>query len=300
MKIAFVHPHKAFLPEIEAYQAFFSRYNIETAVVRPEAIDTISADVEWHIMGIDRSKKKKGMIKVHEYASASVRPFAGLKNYSKKILNPTPDYRLFLNEFVKSKLRLKEKIPFGFRNMGVSNYFLDFDTDTIKKEFDFVYAGSVGADRKINRFIDVFSTGKLKNKSLLIVSNHYEKLKNIYKKFNNIYFAGPLPHSQIPATVSSAKFAVDFRVDEEPHNHQASTKLLEYAALKIPIISSGYEWVRNFQKENGGNFYWLENDLSNLNWDNISSFDYAFPDLSSWTWENQIRKSGVLKFLGLE
>ena len=86
-------------------------------------------------------------------------------------------------------------------------------------------------------------------------------------------------------------------VDKEPFNEQTSTKLLEYAALKMPIITTDYKWIRNFQKENGGNFFYLEKDLSNFIWKNISQFNYSFPDLKEWTWEKQIRKSGVLEFL---
>jgi hypothetical protein len=41
----------------------------------------------------------------------------------------------------------------------------------------------------------------------------------------------------------------------------------------------------------------LKDDLTNFTWDNINQFDYAFPDLSELTWENQIKRSGVLEFL---
>ena len=45
-----------------------------------------------------------------------------------------------------------------------------------------------------------------------------------------------------------------------------------------------------------GNFF-LENDLSNLQWDAVNRFDYAFPQLSEWEWEKQIAASGVVGFL---
>ncbi|MBS1948640.1 MAG: hypothetical protein JST47_12820 [Bacteroidetes bacterium] len=299
MKIVFVHPQKAFLPEVEAYQNFFSALHIETMVAKPGSAGNMNADVEWHFMGTDMEKRKHGAIRIHEYASASTGTFQSIKNHSKKILSAKPDYRLFLNEYVKKKFRFTDKVPFGFRDMGVSSDFLHFNQRAIKKEFDFVYAGSVSADRKINKLLQCFSTGGLKNKSLLVISRHYGQLAKNHQQYSNIRFAGAFAHSQMPVQISRSRFAIDFRVDEEPHNQQTSTKLLEYAALRIPVITSNYKWVRAFQKKCGGNFFYLDEDLSNFTWENISSFAYSFPDLSDWRWENQIRKSGVLEFLGI-
>ncbi len=297
MRIAFIHPHKAFLPEIDAYQKFFSTFNVKTIVIKPDEIHQMNADVEWHFMGIDKSEKKEDSIKIHEYTSASISPFGQLKNFSKKILNVKPDYRLFLNEYVQDKFGFDDEIPSGFREMGIANSFLNFDNNKSKKEYDFIYAGSVNAERKIDGLIERFATKYLSDHSLLILSKDYDDLKNKFKQFDNIHFTGPIAHDEMPAHISKAKFAINFMVDKEPFNQQTSTKLLEYAALKMPIITTDYNWIRNFQKENGGDFYYLQKNLSNLTWEKISQFNYSFPDLKEWTWEKQIRKSGVLEFL---
>jgi hypothetical protein len=52
-----------------------------------------------------------------------------------------------------------------------------------------------------------------------------------------------------------------------------------------------------FQQRNGGDFFYLEPDLSNFTWKALQQYHFSFPDLSEWTWERQIRMSGVLEFL---
>ena len=68
MTIAFIHQHKSFLPEIEAYTHFFNKYGITTEVFHTKMRNKIEADVEWYFMGTDGGKKKKNTIVIHEYA----------------------------------------------------------------------------------------------------------------------------------------------------------------------------------------------------------------------------------------
>jgi len=295
MIIAFIHPHIAFLPEIDAYQNFFSTFSIKTIVAGPKEIKNINADVEWHFMGTDFSKKDK-TVKIHEYTSASVSPLRKGKNIAKKILNAQPDYRLFLNKYVEGQFNFKDKIPNGYRDMGIDISFLKPDNN-VKKEFDFIYAGSINKERKIEKLFNLFTRENMKDHSLLILSNNYENLKSKLKSYQNIFFAGPVKHEEVKNYIEKSRFALNFILDEEPFNQQTSTKFLEYAALKIPIITTCYVWVKKFQQQYGGNYFCLDNDLSNLSWKSISEFNYSFPELNEWTWEKQIRKSGILEFL---
>ena len=136
-----------------------------------------------------------------------------------------------------------------------------------------------------------------RERSVLILSKDYEKLAKKYETKKNIEFSGPVPQSKIPFYISTARFALNIRADVEPYNRQTSTKLLEYAACKIPVITSDLEWVRQFQRKHGGKYFYLTDDLSNFTWDNINRFEYSFPDLREFTWEQQIKRSGVLDFL---
>jgi hypothetical protein len=122
-------------------------------------------------------------------------------------------------------------------------------------------------------------------------------LQKQFSSYTNIQFKGPLGHKQIRDQLLGYCYSLNFVPDIIPYNQQTSTKFLAYAANKIPIISTRYRWITEFQKKYGGNYFYLEPDLTNLNWEAVTSFDFAFPDLSEWTWEKQIGRSGVLDFL---
>ena len=297
MTIAFIHSHKAFLPEIEAYSTFFSAYGIKTAVIYPEESISTKTNVEWHFMGTDSNKKENGIIKIHEYTSASIPPFRKWKDLYKRWFNTKPDYRLFLNEYVQSQFDFNDNIPFGFRDMGVATLFPQPGGDPSGKKYDFIYTGNINTERKIEKLIGCFTKNDLKEHSVLILSRDYEERAERFKAFKNIHFAGPVPQNEVKDHILKARFAINFMPDKEPFNQQTSTKLLEYAALNIPIITTDYAWIRNFQREYGGAFFYLEKDLSNFTWDRTCNFNYSFPDLSEWKWEKRIRKSGILEFL---
>lgn len=144
-----------------------------------------------------------------------------------------------------------------------------------------------------------FTRPALKEKSLLVLSKDYEPLRDLYNAFPNIIFKGPVPQEEVNRYIRQSSFAINYKPDVAPHNEQTSTKFLEYAACRIPVISTDFSWMRKFQQQYGGNYFYLSKDLSNLSWENASNFQYSFPDLSEWTWEKQIRGSGVLEFLGL-
>ena len=298
MLIAFVHNEKAFLPEIEAYEKFFATIRVACERVSQKKLDNFNHDVEWHFMGYDRTQKRIGKTKVHEYASASVPPYRKEKDILKKFFNAKPDYRLFLNEYVRQQFSFKDAIPFGFRDMGV--YPVSKEINPVKKEYDFVYAGDISFKRGFDNLIKAFTKGDLINKSLLVVSKGYEQIAEELKEYSNIRFIGPVPNRQVASNILKAKFAINYVPNTEPYNEQTSTKFLEYCAAQVPVISTDYKWVRYFQNKNGGNFYYLSPDLSNFTWDSITNFDYQFPDLKDFSWEKQIKNSGILEFLGLK
>ena len=51
MKIAFIHNHKAFLPELSAYGEFFQNQNIQTCLAKYGEEALSGADVYWYMMG---------------------------------------------------------------------------------------------------------------------------------------------------------------------------------------------------------------------------------------------------------
>jgi glycosyltransferase involved in cell wall biosynthesis len=284
---------------MDAYSRFFSAYDVQCEVVSKNDLGLVHRHVEWWMMGTDLSKPKEGIFKIHEYCSSSIPPWRKWKNQWKSFFNAQPDFRLFLNEYVRKAFNFHDTIPFGYRNMGVPEQWL-LEPKTVEKEYDFVYTGDLSTIRQPEKLLNCFSTGALKDRSLLIISKDYEELQAAYQSYRNIVFMGPLPSHGMDSYIQKARFGINYVINLEPFSRQTSTKFLEYAALGLPVVTTRYHWIENFQQHYGGDYFFLEPDLSNFAWENLISFSYKQPDLSHWTWDWQIRSSGVLQFLQLK
>lgn len=296
MKIAFVHSGSALLPEIRAYQDYFRKAGLDCVECRPEEELHQKADIEWHFMGQHRQRLHPASILVHEYASLSTPPLAGWKDRLKRRLNCRPDYRIFLNDFVKNQLNFTDEVPWGYRDM-----FFQSPLNPTKKDFsvlyDFIYTGTLEASRNPEQLLNHFAEGAMKGHSLLIISRDYNRLQKKYAAFPGIHFVGPVAADRVWEYLGQARFAINFQPNRKPFSQQTSSKLLEYASCRIPIVTTRYPWVEAFQKTYGGKYFYLDRKLTNFTWEQVTNHSYGFPDLSSWTFEEQFKRSGILEFL---
>jgi len=295
MTIAFIHPHKSFLQNPKAYADFFSSYGIRGILCLPEEARRIRADVAWHFLGTD-TRKDNSRITIHEYASSSMPPFHSLKNRLKKWVNVRPDFRIFNNRYVSEAFSFSDGVPSGIREYGIMPI-RHMHSVLPEKKYDFLYLGTVGKERRLEKLFNFFTIGGLCERSLLVLSQDYRDLARQFRNSANIHFKGPVPYEEVRSYVQQCRYGINFMPDVLPFNSQISAKLLDYSAAGIPVITTDYPWVREFQDRAGGSFFYLKKDLSNLNWEGVSQFHYQIPDLQEWTWEKQIRKSGVLEFL---
>lgn len=282
---------------MDAYERFFSGYDIKCELVNKNDLGLMHRHVEWWMMPADLTKPKEGIYKIHDYCSSSVPPWRWWKNWWKSFFNSQPDFRLFLNEYVRKTLNFHDHIPFGYRDIGVPEHWLLTDPFLHEREYDFVYTGDLSPVRQIENLLNCFSTGQMKDYTLLVIGKNYENLQNAYARYPNIVFMGPLPYNSMDSYILKARFGINYIIDKEPFNKQSSIRLLEYAALGLPIVTTQYEWVEQFQQQYGGNFFYLKPNLSNFTWEQVNNLPYSKPDVESLTWENQIRRSGVLEFL---
>jgi glycosyltransferase involved in cell wall biosynthesis len=296
MTIAFIHDHLSFLPEIEAYQAFFSQKGFSTMVLDFKEWKNSSAkiDVEWMMMGTDISKRTSA-VRIHDYASSSAPPFMKLKNSFKSRFNTKPDFRLFLNNYVRDCFHFNDGIPSGIRDMGIDPG-LSIDGQRGKK-YDFIYTGSVKADRKVTDLLNRFIQKDLSSRTLLILSRDYEHIANEYRHYSNIMFRGPVSKPEVARYLSESRFAINYIPDREPYNKQTSTKFLEYQQFNIPVITTDYPWLCEFENKYGGIFFKIDASLKKLNWEDLLSFPFRPGDLSGWSWDKRIEESGVLEWL---
>ncbi|HRP57955.1 glycosyltransferase [Agriterribacter sp.] len=295
MTIAFIHNNRAFLPEIEAYVSFFSAHpGILTRVSRQSSLHNTPADVEWYFMGTQVRRSKNAVV-VHEYASASVPPLATLRNIIKRNINCLPDYRIFYSEYVRRQFDFRDNIPFGLRGHGIMNS--DPASERTGKRYDFIYVGSIDKKREPDVLLNCFAGGNLKDRTLLVLSRDYTQTALRLSGHKNIFFKGPVPYHQVYSYIHQSRYAINFMPDISPFNRQVSAKFLDYAACGIPVVTSDYQWIKEFESVYGGRYYYLLPDLSNLTWEQVNAFSYAVPDLREWTWKTQIEKSGITGFL---
>lgn len=283
-KILCIHPGIAYLPEIEAYKKYFLQYNINFIDSFKDLNNQYNEndfDILWYIMGTDFKNINKP--KVHDYASLSTGKYIYIKDVIKKYFNKKPDLRLFLNKDIKNKYHFNDKVPFLIRDMGIDDMF--FQKRNIEKKYDFVYLGAITYDRKINILFDKFKND-LKDNTLLVVGKSPADIYANYKDVSNIIFTGRISYFDVPKVVSQAEYGINMIPDIYPFNIQTSTKLIEYCALGLKIITTNYYWVEKLEDKYNANFFKIKEDLSDLEIEKIKDFNFKTPSLNNLSWNN--------------
>lgn len=286
-RILFVHSGKALLPEMNAYNKYFSQYEFWDNIKNNISEDEYNQfDLLWFMMGTCQKKYKVPTI--HEYASLSTGSFPRLKNYVKKLVNSRPDLRIFLNREVENGFSFSDNIPTCYRDMGVDEQFFK---KSYNKEWDFVYVGSMDRSRSLTKPLEWFKANT--DITLLMIGQPSDDLYNQYKSCSNIVFTGIVDYSKVPELASTARFGLNYIPYKYPFYLQTSTKLLEYAAMGLNIVTTDYPWVRMFEKKYKMKFYYINEFMNNLDKEKLYSFCFRTTDIKSLTWNNIIRGSGI-------
>ena len=294
--IAFIHQGNAYLPEIEAYTAFFEQnaWRIKLFRTLPTLKDLEGVQVEWHFMGFDALPKVKGRIKIHEYLSGSIPPLGIFKDLYKRYWTGPADLRIFQSKEQRQKLFFNEHTSHLYRGPGLHNiFFQEVESD---KPFDFVYLGTMAKARKVEKLLHLLQK-LMPEQKVLLIGQASEALKNKFKHHSSFHFMGAVAYEQVPFYLAKAKYAINWMPDKRPYNFQVSYKLLEYCASNLPVISTAYDWVKNFEQENQAAFYYLNHDFSNLDWEKIKAFSFRMPNLKHLNWDRVLEQSGILEWL---
>jgi glycosyltransferase involved in cell wall biosynthesis len=219
-----------------------------------------------------------------------------LKNKVKKIINSKPDLRIFLNEFVKKGMGFNDQIDYIYRDMGVDDQFFHYK-DSIKK-YDCVYVGSISKARGIPHLLEQFKS-KYKHLSLLVIGEVPNDIYSDYSICDNIIFTGNLSYEDVPKIASQAIYGINYMPNKYPYNLQTSTKLLEYLALDLKVVTTDYFWIHHFMKENQLNCITVNENLDNL--DSFIKSQEKEPnlvnDMEKFKWTNIIEQSGLTEKL---
>lgn len=294
MKVGITLSKHAYTPESYAYYDFLISKGFN---VQLDYILDPNNDINIDIMGIQPfwTERKAKCIKIHEYQSLSTRPFAELKNIIKRNINEKPNGRIYLNDFVRSEMCFSDSIPFIIRDMGIDKNF--FQTPNEEPDFDITYCGSISGRKGLIEEIIRLSIIGLK---IQVIGSIELKTVQIFKKYANIKILGRVCRSEIPELYKNSKCGLNFVPDIYPFNKQTSTKVLEYIASDLIVLSNKYEWISDFSDNNNFNINWLNhiNDIQDIetiyrnNVENKSKLN-----LEDREWNNLLDRCGFDKFL---
>ena len=304
MQVHFIHPGHSYLPELEAYTAHLRPWGHEACTHQNASTVPADAHVVWWMCGRVRTMDHQRFaqaFQVHEYASASVPPCAWAKDQIKRWTQPKPDYRLFQNEWVRQRLGFADDVPWEFREMGVSSTFLTPPAIQGAAEFDMVYLGDMV---RLRHFLPVFEGLEQAGMRTLLIGSMPATLQRQFQAFKHITVTGKVAHHEVPAQLRRARCALNLVPDQIPYSEQTSTKLLEYCAIGLPVISTDYRWVRNFAASNKAAIAYLPDQTS------VSTYADFFrktrdmasmppPHMEGWAWPHTLARLNIWKAAGL-
>lgn len=249
MKVAFVRPSTAFLPEIDAYVAALTKAGIECLVAPTEFAPDVAREVDlvYRFGGLLRPIPGSNTPEVHEYASASTGRFPRSKNLIKARTGGTPIGRVFLNEFVCRQFSFAKETPFIYRDMGVPEPFLNCAQPSTE-EFDLVYVGAISGRRGLLRELERLSA---LNITILVAGSSTSRGAENLRRLNGVTYLGPVAHSDVPRILARARAGLNYVPECYPYTEQTATKVLEYLVAGLPVVSNSTKWLRRHASIHG-------------------------------------------------
>jgi hypothetical protein len=285
MLIHFIRNGPSYLPEIDAYCAYIQSRGHQTMVHDSSHTVPASASVVWWFCGrvpLREAHRLSGAFQIHEYASASIPPYAWLKDQVKHWTQPRPDYRIYQNGWVRERMGFADGVPHVLRDMGVAEYFFDAPSHTPAPEFDLVYLGEMP---RLLAFISVLQAILTAGRSLLLVGEVPAELQAQLPP--NVTCTGRVEHAQVTCHLRRARFGLNLVPNATPYQQQTSTKVLEYCAVGLRVVSNAYPWVRYFMAQHKANFYLLNDDAPSLATsfgEALDAYPYEVPDVRALAW----------------
>lgn len=279
-KIAIEVTSKAFLPESYAYRNFLRKHGFLCDFVEKGDMSVLNYDAVILFHGFHPFWKKYPRFIIGEYHSLSVGKFNRLKDLAKKLINVRPDIHVFLNEAVRESLFFSKKTNYIIRGMGVDgSELISFSNN--EKIYDVIYCGSErdGLYAEIERLAD------LGIKIALVGPT--KPIEHI-----NVTSFGRKAPSEVRELLTKCRFGLNYTPDVFPYNIQDSTKVIEYCAYGLGVITNRYQWVNEFEKKRSGRFM----TISELNSKQaLNLFDFIVPNVLDLHWDSLLSNSGMLE-----
>lgn len=268
-KIAIEVTDCAFLPEAYAYRDYFNKKGFKCDFVDKGDPRLIDYDCALLFHGFHPFWKKYPKFIIGEYHSLSTGRFNRVKDFLKRIFNVRSNVYIFLNDDVRRKMWFSKNINYSTRSMGYSKE--DFERfKNEEKKFDIVYCGSYrdGLWDIIKKLADLGIT-------IAVVGSEIPFKHELITSFGR---KNPIEARRI---ISQAKYGLNYTPDVFPLNFQDSTKVIEYCAAGLGVITNKYHWVNRFEKSRGANFL----DLKEINLaSDLYEYNYIVPNIDDLEW----------------
>ncbi|MDO5503217.1 MAG: glycosyltransferase [Actinomycetia bacterium] len=290
IRVGIARPQHFYGPEVFALVEHFTddpdvRYVL---VDEPADVDDPQFDLAHVMMGIEPRWRRHRTPRLHDYASLSTPPHAHVKDLAKRFGQSPPLLRSFLNPYVRDHMKFGDSRPYVFRDMGVPDYF--YSPATVpEKQYDIGYAGSLTASRGLMGPLQALAGAGFR---LLLVGEPEPELRQLLQRHTNVTFTGRMAQPEVADALRSCAYGLNYVADVEPYNRQTSTKVLEYSALGLGIISNDYAWVRQFQAEHDAVFALLD-PRSPLTPESLAGLSLRNADAELFRWSLVLRESGL-------
>lgn len=296
-RILFVHPGRAALPELRAYREYLAAHlnvSCDEWVFGNGFVDYSNYDVIWVFMGLAPRNLPDHLKVIHEYASLSTGCFARFKDRWKRYFSPRPNMRVFLNDWVEDGMSFQDGIPAIKRDMGVWSGFFVGPAGELASGKDWLYAGSVHSARGLDVFLRKWS-GILERPILHLVGTAEPKLVTKYGAVPGIIFHGSLSREKILDVARLCGTGLNLVPNQWPYQGQTCTKVLEYVALGLRIVSSRTLWMEQFVASKKLQIFWLD---SSSELADAFNTEYRNGDVSDLEWGRVLDASGIMHQLG--
>jgi len=301
-QVHFVHGGDAYLPELQAYCAYLAQRGHQAQVHRRADQVPTEADVVWWLCGrVDRAQARRlrHCLQVHEYASASVGRWPGVKDRLKRWLHPRPDYRVFQSDWLRARMGFDDGVPSCLRDMAVPEAFVQAQA-TQAPDVDLVYLGEM---RRLQAFVPTLEAIGQAGLHLLLVGEVPPSLQARLQGVPGLVLQGRVPQSDVPAQLLRARAGLNLMPPVLPLREQTSTKVLEYLAVGLPVVSNPYPWAARCAAQHPGRLL-LRPDLDTPEaWQVLArSWPAPDPERRHWqgpTWASLLPGLPVWAALGL-
>ena len=132
--------------------------------------------------------------------------------------------------------------------MGVPPEFLQAQPHAAP-DHDLVYLGEMS---RLQGMLPVLRAIEQAGLRLLLVGEPSAALQRAIGGLQGVHWTGRIAQSEVPAQLLRARAGLNLMPERLPLTMQTSTKVLEYLAVGLPVLSNDYAWARQAAARHAG------------------------------------------------